>query len=455
MKKFISRRALVTLIIILSICSTGVLIFNACNKPGNKDPFEIQSIVRKKFFSVPDDTHPIVKAIAQNVELQDKQRNFLNALTENAGYPIWDKAMIAKKDAGSPTSKGSGGGEVVLIPFVKEGAPITNAILIANTSPELKDTIFNLVYASRYEDFGFDYSDTTRAGAKNIFHLFSVFDNQIFGHTQFVVDRRILTGDLGDVGQETTVTLKNGPGTSYKNVMISVTYCNDYEVCNSCSGGRTSSMMVIPCPCGSHIDIHCTSVLIYGGGGGIGSGSGSGTGGSTGGGGGGWENENPCRAIPGQDTNPCNGTNPQPGGWTPVVAPTWAGMPKLCTNYDFVEVGNSYTVSIKYLQQIWAHNAQPYERIWTNFVESCLTIPKYGINPAQASQIFNDVFNSASNTVLLELNAGKLAPASYAITARLKQLIQTRLARARRGAVWNTNLCSGADIPATEAGWCP
>jgi hypothetical protein len=130
-----------------------------------------------------------------------------------------------------------------------------------------------------------------------------------------------------------------------------------------------------------------------------------------------------------------------------------AGMPKLCGPYTFAKIGNSYTASIKYLQQIWHHQSPPYESKWTNFVESCLTIPVYGITPQQASNIFNTVFNNATNTVIYELNSNILNATELAITARMKTLIQTGLQNAKPGSVWSTSLCSG-NIPSTEAAWC-
>ncbi len=130
-----------------------------------------------------------------------------------------------------------------------------------------------------------------------------------------------------------------------------------------------------------------------------------------------------------------------------------AAIPKLCSLYAFAIVGNSYTASIKYLLQVWQHQAPPYENIWTNFIESCLTIPTYGITPQQASEIFNTVFNNATNTVIDELKSGALPPYSGAISKRMKSLIQTGLHDAKPGAVWSTSLCLN-NVPSTEAAWC-
>jgi hypothetical protein len=50
-----------------------------------------------KFFLVPANVDPKVKAIAQSIYRQNQQRNFIENLVKRIGYPHWDKAMIASK----------------------------------------------------------------------------------------------------------------------------------------------------------------------------------------------------------------------------------------------------------------------------------------------------------------------------------------------------------------------
>jgi hypothetical protein len=325
MRKFILSSLLATLTVILFICITCSLIITACRKVEEKDTVGENTLAaRSKFFTVPVTTNSIVKAIAQSIKRQDQQRDFVPSLSKKAGYPVWNKAIITKTSIANVTARLPGdSGEVVLIPFVKENEYITNAILIVNTGTTSRDTTYKLLYASRYEDFEFDYSDTTKAGAKNIFHLFMVFDNEIFGYTKFMVkDSRILTGDPKDTTEETMVTLLNGHGTSYENRLVYITFCNDIEICDKCGFRVSNRNTVEGCRCGSHVETICTTVSTEVGYPGGGSGGHSGGGVISGGGGDeNWEDENPCRVIPSIGTNPCtgNGGNNGQSGWIPII----------------------------------------------------------------------------------------------------------------------------------------
>ena len=149
----------------------------------------------------------------------------------------------------------------------------------------------------------------------------------------------------------------------------------------------------------------------------------------------------------------CTGDGSSGGGGSGGPAPEEIPIKRLCGGYSFAVIGNSYTGSIKYLQQIWQNTDYHYQSFTTNFIESCLTIPNYGISPTQASEIFNTAVNDASRQVLNELNAALIPYTAIAVQLRLKTLIQTKLAYLRPGSVWNTNICGG-NIPSTEASWC-
>ena len=141
------------------------------------------------------------------------------------------------------------------------------------------------------------------------------------------------------------------------------------------------------------------------------------------------------------------------GGGGGELEPETTPIKKLCGNYNFSVVGNSYTGSIRYLMQRWVNRSYPYQSFITNFTESCLTIPLYGITQAQASALFNKAVNDATIQVINELNTHLLDWQAGAVQLRLKNLIQGKLAYAKPGSVWNTNLCAG-NIPSTEADWC-
>src|SRR5262249_28521040 len=100
MRKFFITRPLVTGSIIFSICVICLFIINACRKMEHQnDTADDALTIRSKFFNIPAATNPIVKAIAQKIKQQDQQNDFVPALSRKAGYPKWNKALIAISSA--------------------------------------------------------------------------------------------------------------------------------------------------------------------------------------------------------------------------------------------------------------------------------------------------------------------------------------------------------------------
>jgi hypothetical protein len=396
---------------------------------------------------VPAEAPPVAKAIAALIKRQNDTASFIDALIKKVGYPKWSKTLeFDKGNSGIVGRSQDDIGDIIYIPLVRDGENYTNSTLIVKM--EASDTTFRMLYDRQYKNFGFDSTASSAWNATNIFHIFSRFDNSIFGTDTFLIkDGRLFGRDKND-SFEVFFVAKNQQANGKTNYLQPLTVCDDYSLFIPCNTQRTSRTTLMPC---GHYETYteCTTYWVDMGGGG---GSGDTGGDGSGGGGGDWYDSDPCSA---EDPNPIPRMEviaPDDGcstGWEPVGV-----MQKLCGYYNFQVVGNSYTGSIKYIQQEWEHSSSPYEHIWTNFVESCLTIPNYGITPADASEIFNSVFNSATNTVIAELDAGVLEPTATAISARMKTLIQSRLQTARPGSVWNTGLCSG-NIPTTEASWCP
>lgn len=127
---------------------------------------------------------------------------------------------------------------------------------------------------------------------------------------------------------------------------------------------------------------------------------------------------------------------------------------KLCGNYNFQTVGNSYTGTINNLQ--WIYRSPQGVQYKITYDQSCLSIANYNINQAQASAIFNDAFNSAVNEVLYELNAGLLTPIQ--IQLRLKNLTQGNLAALQPGSTWSAIGSCAGNIPVnniTSISYCP
>lgn len=100
----------------------------------------------QRFFNIPGNTHPVVKAVAQKNYLENQLYGFVNSLVRKAGFAYWDKAMISiSLNSGYLTGRNSGDSSIkfIFIPFVKQNQTTTNAVLQVKFSEA--DTIFNLV----------------------------------------------------------------------------------------------------------------------------------------------------------------------------------------------------------------------------------------------------------------------------------------------------------------------
>ena len=130
----------------------------------------------------------------------------------------------------------------------------------------------------------------------------------------------------------------------------------------------------------------------------------------------------------------------------------------LCQYYNFKTVGQAYVASIKDLEYTLAYvnlaNRTSIFRI--RFPGCCLSMPKYNITDARASEIFDVAFNFALRDIVDELNVGVLVITGA--KSRLKILIQQNLSNLLPGATFSTlGYCDG-DIPVTTitpSSFCP
>lgn len=145
------------------------------------------------------------------------------------------------------------------------------------------------------------------------------------------------------------------------------------------------------------------------------------------------------------------------GGTGGYEEPSWdngTSIGKLCANYTFATVGNSFTATVNNLR--WNYRSPQGIQYPIIYPQTCLSIPNYNVNHAQASIAFNEAFNAAANQVLDELDAGLLSP--MGIQVRLKNLTQGNLANLIPGSTWSAiGACAGF-IPVNTLGsssYCP
>jgi hypothetical protein len=139
---------------------------------------------------------------------------------------------------------------------------------------------------------------------------------------------------------------------------------------------------------------------------------------------------------------------------------------KLCGDYKWKKVGDSYTAQIEglYLEarpDPGSKNTDPL--IYFTFSSSCITLPaypkasntneKFNIDPTQATTIFNNAWNDAVNTVNGMLNAGTLRFQEPVRNEFLKQIRLNLQMYHFRAKFTPSDGCFGS-IPISRAKFC-
>ena len=82
---------------VLCLCIVIMLGISACRKidmPQKSSPAEDSRSITERFFTVPVATNEKVKAVAGYFSRENDKKEFVNKAVKNAGYPVWDKAMV-------------------------------------------------------------------------------------------------------------------------------------------------------------------------------------------------------------------------------------------------------------------------------------------------------------------------------------------------------------------------
>jgi hypothetical protein len=328
---------------VLLILLIGLVYFISGCKKSDISPEKLSEITTNpngKFFDVPGDAPLIIKTISASIKKHDEKKHFLPGFIRLVGYAKWSKAKIFNLEQNSTTGRLSGDqseGRLIYIPFVKDSQNYVNSILTVRINAS--DTIYRMLHAKRYKSFGYETSDPTKWNAKDVFHLFSEFDNSVFGHKKFLVkDTNLFKPSFGF--KQTMVSfLKSSNGlrqNTTSRLTDSYEVCAGYEVCDievAPAYARVSqTLRTTSC---SYIDV-CTVYTTGGGdGGGDGSGwtgTGDGTGGTGGTGSGTGFYENPC-ITPSSlrlSTDECSDM-----GWIPVEEYTSTSYPGKDFNFPF------------------------------------------------------------------------------------------------------------------------
>jgi hypothetical protein len=274
--------------------------------------------IRARFFSsLSQDVR--VNAIKQKIFREEQTSSFVQGYSRGAGFPHWDKALVAGGQHAALRGE-SGGSDytVIYIPFTKDSNNVIGAILMAVVTP--RDTLFKTMYRWQYNQLPHKTASSSGPTAEQMALFFMGFEHQAFGHAWFHIADTSLFHFEFPVGRP---LLYQADNLTIGRDGISLQLCG--WVYQPASGWNQGLDPGEEPDYGSEV-YKCEDISTGGdgdnpfvGGGGGGTGFPGTVGSGTGGGGGGW-NDNPCRSIGAAGGgNPCDGGTGTSPGWQPFI----------------------------------------------------------------------------------------------------------------------------------------
>jgi len=322
MKRKFFQTPLLTLIAIFIICFSSIFIINACRKFDRTLKKEVNP--EEKFFAISSSTPSPIRKIHDFVTKQNDKKHFVSKVVKNFGYPLWNKALFVDRSLGRTSADLS---DLVYIPFAKDSYDCITSVLIAYIDGH--DSLFYLLGANHYEEYGFDFRDTTKWNAKDVFNLFALFEQRVFKHNKLrILDPRLFPLEQGSPhiadlshGGSLFVTKHESSSDNIDGARFGMFEmdCVTYDICWDDDGGSDCCGAYGDCDptcgCWDHDETICSWYESSGGG------DGGPLSGGLGSGGDGWSDTDPCKAIPDPQGSDPNGTGcltNLPIGWNPV-----------------------------------------------------------------------------------------------------------------------------------------
>lgn len=274
-------------LLLLGISLAGIFIYVSCRKIDKEVEKISVNDLEKKFFKSHAPDNPLVIALNNFLQKENTKYHFVEKTVKQIGFPRWNKAIIVYK-SGSSGRGASDSASLTFVPFVRETDNFVNASLMIQTSND--DTAYQWLCDWQYAEY---LTDTASGvwNARDIFHVFSALDKEVFDRNQFrIVDERLLTAqeisaidsaglDFDSVEVHYTLSpVQQNQGRN--NILLPVTFCQNVTVCvlrpgvNGCSesGRNHARVSVVPGCCLSLIFEICTTEWVWipgsGGGGG-------------------------------------------------------------------------------------------------------------------------------------------------------------------------------------------
>jgi len=214
----------------LLLLTASIAIFIACRRNLDRS---FEQNYETRFFSLPANTKPEVKAVFSIIFRQNQQSHFVNSFVKRIGYPYWGKAWVFNNKGSNTAGRSqTDSANYVYIPFARENDSFVNSALIVKLAPA--DTVLRMLYNNQYASFGFDSTVTEEWTARVVFHIFTFFDNEVFGHNEFIIkDKRILNAypslDI-QPNHRYRVRITTAPSTGRTASYYPLTFTTCYEV---------------------------------------------------------------------------------------------------------------------------------------------------------------------------------------------------------------------------------
>jgi len=124
-----------------------LLVVNSCKKTDSlvriTNEIELEK-TPENFFKLPTDASPILKRIVNELERQNKTKEFITAFIAKEGYPIWNKSRIEKNKLGNTAGFDTDGIEdtTVYIPLVVSAENYVTGFLKATVDDSVDIKIY-------------------------------------------------------------------------------------------------------------------------------------------------------------------------------------------------------------------------------------------------------------------------------------------------------------------------
>ncbi|MEP7236881.1 MAG: hypothetical protein ABI685_03410 [Ferruginibacter sp.] len=232
-----------------------VCIWQSCKKTDSLVNSTSESVKEtpENFFKLPANASPVLQRIAQELEKQNKTKEFITAFIAKEGFPVWDKSRLERHKKSNTASLDGGGPEdtTVYIPLVVSADHYVTGFLKATVSDAVDIKIYR---QNDYINFPFQTltSSTSITTAENFAIRMMSMDKDVFGSTEFkIADKRMFNNspDYSDTANiQRFVKLTNGIGVGGNGFADGTTISNyQYEVCwtantyRLCGSGFTGS----------------------------------------------------------------------------------------------------------------------------------------------------------------------------------------------------------------------